>query len=221
MIRTVSTQWEKPDRGIWEIRGDEKHFVFSKVMSWVAMDRAIKIANLLNKTIYTEIWKDIAEDIKKDVLNKGWNENLQTFTQSYNSSELDASLLLMSEYGFIAANDKRYIKTVLAVKNALFSNGLMYRYINTDDFGKPLSAFTICTFWLIQALFKIGLKEEAKTIFDNLLSYGNHLGIFSEDIDFQTKRILGNFPQAYSHLALINTATLFSEEKLISKFIKP
>jgi len=109
----------------------------------------------------------------------------------------------------------------MAVKNALLYNGLVYRYINADDFGKPASSFTICTFWLIQALFRIGMKEEAKNIFENLLSYGNHLGLFSEDIDFTSKRLLGNFPQAYSHLALINTASLFSPEKFVPKFIKP
>jgi GH15 family glucan-1,4-alpha-glucosidase len=97
----------------------------------------------------------------------------------------------------------------------------MHRYINTDDFGKPTSSFTISTFWLIQALFRIGFKEEAKTIFEDLLACGNHVGLFSEGIDFSTKRLLGNFPQAYSHLALINTATLFSQKRFISKFIKP
>ncbi len=218
---TVSTHWEKPDKGIWEIRADEKHYVFSKVMSWVAMDRATKIACVLNKSRYAETWGGIAHDIKEDILKKGWNEDLQTFTQTYCNSELDASLLLMAEYGFIAADDIRYQKTVMAVKNALFYDGLVYRYKNPDDFGKPMSSFTICTFWLVQALFRIGSKEDAKSIFENLLAYGNHLGLFSEDIHFSTKRLLGNFPQAYSHLALINTATLFSEEKLIPKFIKP
>ncbi|MFA5820355.1 MAG: glycoside hydrolase family 15 protein [Bacteroidales bacterium] len=219
--RTVSTHWEKPDKGIWEIRNDEKHFVFSKIMSWVAMDRATKIACLLNKTYYAETWRDIANDIKEDVLKNGWKEDLQTYTQTYCNSDVDASLLLMAEYGFIAADDLKYKKTVIAVKDALFYNGLMHRYINTDDFGKPTSSFTISTFWLIQALFRIGMKEEAKTIFENLLACGNHVGLFSEGIDFSTKRLLGNFPQAYSHLALINTATLFSEERFISKFIKP
>jgi GH15 family glucan-1,4-alpha-glucosidase len=127
----------------------------------------------------------------------------------------------MAEYGFIPATDMKYQKTVLAVKNALFHNGLIYRYINPDDFGRPQSSFTICTFWLIQALFRIGMKEEANIIFDNLLACGNHLGLFSEDIDFSTKRLLGNFPQAYSHLALINTATMFSGEKFTPKYIKP
>jgi GH15 family glucan-1,4-alpha-glucosidase len=168
-----------------------------------------------------ETWRGIADDIKEDVLSKGWNKELQTFTQTYNNSYLDASLLLMAEYGFIAADDLKYQKTVMAVKDALFYNGLVYRYINRDDFGKPESSFTICTFWLIQALFRIGMKEEAKNIFEELLSYGNHLGLFSEDIDFSTKRLLGNFPQAYSHLALINTASMFSEEKFSPKYLRP
>ena len=219
--RTISTHWEKPDKGIWEIRSDEKHYVFSKVMSWVAMDRAAKIAALLNKKYYFEVWRGIADDIREDVLRNGWNDDLQTFTQTYSNQDLDASLLLMAEYGFLEADDPRYKKTVLAVKNALFYNGLVYRYKNSDDFGMPSSSFTICTFWLIQSLFRIGMKDDAKSIFESLLACGNHLGLFSEDIDFSSKRLLGNFPQAYSHLALINTAILFSEEKFVSKFIRP
>jgi alpha,alpha-trehalase len=218
---SVSVQWEKPDKSIWEFRNEEKHFVFSKVMSWVSMDRAAKIAQLLNQTRYAELWRSIADDIKNDVLKNGWNDELQTFTQTYSNSELDASLLLMAEYGFISASDIRYQKTVLAIKNSLFYNGLVYRYINPDDFGRPVSSFTICTFWLIQALFRIGLRDEAKTIFENLLACGNHLGLYSEDIDFSTKRLLGNFPQAYSHLALINTASMFSNPLFVPKYIKP
>ena len=218
---TVSTHWEKPDKGIWEIRNDEQHFVFSKVMSWVAMDRASKIAHLLNRNFYSQTWRGVANDIKEDVLRNGWNDDLQTFTQTYANKEVDASLLLMAEYGFIPATDLKYQKTVVAVKNALFYNGLVFRYVNSDDFGKPESSFTICTFWLVQALFRIGMTEDAKVIFDNLLACGNHLGLFSEDIDFSTRRLLGNFPQAYSHLALINTATLFSGEKFTPKYIKP
>ena len=221
IMRTVSSQWENPDRGIWEIRNEEKHFVLSKVMSWVALDRGAKIAGLLNKKYYADTWRTMANRVKSDVLTKGWKEDLQTFTQTYCNNDLDASLLLMAEYGFIPAEDERFIKTVHAVKSELYSNGLMYRYVNRDDFGKPSSSFTICTFWLIQALFRIGEKEEARTMFNRLLSYGNHLGLFSEDIDFESKRLLGNFPQAYSHLALINTAMMLSEQKITSRFIKP
>jgi alpha,alpha-trehalase len=221
ICRTVSTHWEKPDRGIWEIRKDEKHFVFSKVMSWVAMDRATKIAIMLNKKYYAATWRGIADDIKEEVLKLGWNDELQTFTQTYGSPDLDASLLLMAEYGFISTDDPMYVKTVLAVKSNLYYNGLVYRYKNKYDFCKPTSSFTICTFWLIQALYRIGKQDDAKEIFESLLKCGNHLGLFSEDIDFISKRLLGNFPQAYSHLALINTAVMFSDEIIISKFIKP
>lgn len=221
ILLTVTINWEKPDKGIWEIRNRSHHFVFSKVMSWVAFDRGAKIACLLNRKSYIDTWQQSADAVKEDVLLHGWNEELQSFTQTYDNRELDASLLLMAEYGFLDANDPRFKKTVLAVKNRLFHKGLMYRYLNPDDFGKPSSSFTICTFWLIQALHQIGKKEEAAAIFDSLLKCANHVGLFSEDIDFDTKRLLGNFPQAYSHLALIQTAILFSQEAIVSKFIKP
>jgi GH15 family glucan-1,4-alpha-glucosidase len=221
IIQTVTTHWELPDKGIWEIRNEPGHFVFSKIMSWVAMDRAVRIARLLNKTSYADDWQEIANEIKKDIYQNGWNDELRTFTQTYNSKSLDASLLLMAEYGFIAYEDEKFSLTVEAIRESLFHNGLMYRYTNADDFGKPLSSFTICTFWLIQALFHVGRKDEAEEIFKDLLTCGNHLGLFSEDIDFYSKRLLGNFPQAYSHLALINTASLFSDEKTSTPFIRP
>ena len=221
IIRTVMDEWEKPDKGIWEIRNSDKHFVFSKVMCWVTMDRGMKIAQLLDMPEYVKRWKKEAYRIKIDILKNGWNEELQSFTQTYHETDLDASLLLMEEYGFISASDERFKKTVQAIKKGLFYKGLMYRYINADDFGRLSSSFTICTFWLIRALYITGQKDEALEIFEKILGYSNHLGLFSEDLDFETKKQLGNFPQAYSHLALINTATLFSEERHISKFIRP
>lgn len=221
IIQTVTTHWENSDKGIWEIRSEGSHFVFSKVMSWVAMDRAAKIARLLNKTSYADDWQGIANEVKTDVYKNGWNDEMGTFTQAYDTTDLDASLLLLAEYGFITPDDEKFSKTVMAVKSELFHNGLMFRYTNNDDFGRPKSSFTICTFWLIQALYHIGHRDEAEKIFKELLKCGNHVGLFSEDIDFITKRLLGNFPQAYSHLALINTASLFSEEKAVSRFIKP
>ncbi len=221
IIRAIIAEWENPDKGIWEIRYSDKHFVFSKVMCWVTLDRGIKIAQLLNMKEYAKSWKKEADRIKKDVLENGWNEQMQSFTQTYHEKDLDASLLLMEEYGFISGTDDRYRKTVQAIKKELFYKGLMYRYLNADDFGRLSSSFTICTFWLIRGLFVTGETDEAKEIFDRIVGYSNHLGLFSEDLDFETKRQLGNFPQAYSHLALINTATLFSEERHLSKFIRP
>lgn len=221
IVKTVYEDWKLPDNGIWEIRGKSSHFVLSKVMCWVALDRAVRIAELLNETGYAEIWKKEADRIRIDVHQKGWKESIQSFSQTYENEDLDASLLLMEGYGFIEASDERYIKTVEAIQKDLRRNGLLYRYINHDDFGLPSSAFTICTFWMIRALFVTGKTREARALFDTMLSYANHVGLFSEDLDFETKAQLGNFPQAYSHLALIETAQLFSEEKAISRFIKP
>ena len=219
--RTVYCEWHNPDTSIWEFRNRKDHYVFSKIMSWVALDRAIKIAEILHKKDYAELWVEEAEKIKEEVFIHGWNEKIQSFSQTYNGSEVDSSLLIMEAYGFISADDDKFIKTVKTIQKGLFHKGLMFRYKIKDDFGVPSSAFTISTFWLIHALYAIGEKDEARKIFDNIISYSNHLGLFSEDLDFETKRQLGNFPQAYSHLALIDTAILFTEEKDLSKFIHP
>jgi alpha,alpha-trehalase len=207
----VKENWKKADKGIWEFRTEERHFTFSKLLCWVAIDRGVKIAELLNLKEKVSKWQTLRDEIAEDIHLNAWNEEKQAYTQSYGSPHLDASTLLMESYGFIDAMDPRYVSTVLATEKELCKDGLMYRYINNDDFGLPSSSFTICSFWFINSLFKIGKKKEAKRLFDQILSYSNHLGLFSEDIDFETKRLLGNFPQAYSHLALIETAINFSE----------
>lgn len=221
LVRAVLASWKKPDRSIWEYRTKKQHFVFSKVMSWVAIDRASMIAELLQRDYYAAEWRKEADIIKEEVHEKGWNDELQTFTQAYDNSDADSSLLLMYFYDFIDANDERFVKTVKYIKENLYHEGLMYRYKAEDDFGVPASSFTICTFWLIDALFVTGETDEAREIFNKMISYSNHLGLYSEDLDFDSKRQLGNFPQAYSHLAFINTAVLFAEEKKLSKFIRP
>lgn len=219
--QTVVADWRKPDKGIWEIRGEARHFVSSKVMCWVALDRGAKIAGLLGKTACGERWRREADAVRRDVMTHGWNERLGSFTQAYDNTALDSSLLLMEPYGFLAADDERYRRTVKCVERSLMHKGLMYRYNSEDDFGMPSSAFTICTFWLVRALFVIGEREAARVLFDRVLGYANHLGFFSEDLDFDTKEQLGNFPQAYSHLALVNTAVLFAEEEPGLAFFRP
>ncbi|MFD2519089.1 glycoside hydrolase family 15 protein [Salinimicrobium flavum] len=211
IVRIVEEHWKQPDKGIWEFRTEERHFTFSKLLCWVAVDRAIKIGEILRHGINADKWKTLRKEIYDDIYENAWNEEKQAYTQSYGVSDLDASTLLMETYGFIRAKDPRYISTVKATEKELCYNGLMFRYKNKDDFGIPSSSFTICTFWLINSLYKIGEKDRALKRFDELLSYSNHLGLFSEDIDFETKRLLGNFPQAYSHLALIETAMNFSQ----------
>jgi GH15 family glucan-1,4-alpha-glucosidase len=221
IARSVSQTWQMPDHSIWEFRTRKLNFVFSKVMSWVAMDRATAIAELLHKNSYAELWKTESEKIKADIFEKGWKEEIQCFSQAYENNDYDSSLLLMHYYGFIDANDERYVKTVKSIRQHLQYKGLMYRYKSADDFGHPSSSFTVCNFWMIQALYAIGEKEESRRMFDSIVAYANHVGLYSEDFDFETGRLLGNFPQAYSHLAFINAATLFSEEKVVSKFIRP
>lgn len=206
IVWVVKNNWHKPDKGIWEFRSEDQHFTFSKVLCWVAIDRAIKIARLLGKNKEALKWTPLKEAIKEDIEAQAWNDNIQAYTQSYGSKYLDASVLLIEQYGFISAQEDRYINTVKAIEKELAHNGLLYRYKNQDDFGLPSSSFTVCTFWFISSLIKIGEVNKAKNYFDNLISYGNHLNLFSEDIDFDTKRLLGNFPQAYSHLALIDSA---------------
>lgn len=212
IVWIVEKHWQEADKGIWEFRSEDKHFTFSKVLCWTAVDRAIKVAEMLNKQHKIEKWKPLEAQIRKDIMDKAWNEKKQAFTQSYGSDHMDASVLLMESYGFIDAKNPKYVSTVWAVEKDLCNDGLLYRYKNEDDFGEPSSSFTICTFWFINSLFKIGEEERALKQFEQLLSYSNHLGLFSEDVDFKTKRLLGNFPQAYSHLALIECAINFSKK---------
>lgn len=212
IVWIVSKHWREPDKGIWEFRSEDRHFTFSKVLCWTAIDRAIKVAEILGKQQKVEKWKPLENEIRMDIMKNAWNEEKQAFTQSYGSRHMDASVLLMESYGFIEAKNPMFINTVKAIEKDLCRDGLLYRYKNEDDFGEPSSSFTICTFWFINSLYKIGEVKKAKQYFDVLLSYSNHLGLFSEDIDFKTKRLLGNFPQAYSHLALIECAINFSKK---------
>jgi GH15 family glucan-1,4-alpha-glucosidase len=213
LARHVEDNWMKKDRGIWEFRSSKRHFTFSKMLCWVAMDRAMKIAKYFEMDNYVQVWSSFKDRIKKDILKKGWNSEIKAFVQAYGETYLDAANLLIAHYGFIEADDPRFVSTVRLTKERLCRDGLMYRYLNEDDFGKPSSSFTVCTFWLIKALYRIGEKRQAEEMFENVLSFRNHLGLLSEDIDFKTKRLLGNFPQAYSHLALIDAAlTLCGED---------
>ncbi|AXT59492.1 glycoside hydrolase family 15 protein [Aquimarina sp. AD10] len=218
IVWVVSKHWQEPDKGIWEFRSEDQHFTFSKVLCWTAVDKAIKVAKMLGKTSKLARWQLLEEAIRQDIMEHAWSDSAQAFTQAYGVDDLDASVLLMESYGFIDAKHPKYVSTVKAIERELSNDGLLYRYKNKDDFGLPSSSFTICTFWFINSLYKIGEEQKAIKQFDKLLSYSNHLGLFSEDLDFKTKRLLGNFPQAYSHLALIETAINLSkiteEEKI-------
>ena len=226
IVAVVAKQWKKPDKGIWEMRGADRHFVYSKAMSWVAVDRGVRIARMLDRDFYVDEWSELADSIKKDILANGWDEEVGAFVHYYGSKHLDASNLLLEEIGLIEADDPRYISTVLKTKEELCKNGFMFRYIAEDDFGVPQSSFVLCTFWMVNSLYKIGHRDEALAIFNNTLSCANHVGLLSEHIDTGTRELLGNFPQAYSHLGLIQTALLINGEDIsfeneIFRFIKP
>jgi len=212
IVWIVGNNWKDADKGIWEFRTEDRHFTFSKVLCWTALDRAIKVAKMLGKKHKIEKWEPIRAEIWQDIYDNAWNDEIGAYTQSYGSKDLDASVLLMESYGCVNAKDERYISTVHAIGKELNNDGLLYRYKNKDDFGLPSSSFTVCTFWYINSLFKIGERKKALEYFERLLGYSNHLGLFSEDIDFESKRLLGNFPQAYSHLALIECAINFSKK---------
>ena len=218
LARHVENNWRKKDRGIWEFRSWRKHFTFSKVLCWVAMDRAMKIAESFSMVNYVRVWRQIREEIRQDILKNGWDPDVNAFVQAYGEPHLDAANLLMDHYGFIAADDPKYVATVIQTRDTLSRSGLMFRYRNQDDFGIPRSSFTVCSFWLIKSLFKTGRIKEAETLFRRVLSYHNHVGLFSEDIDFDSKRLLGNFPQGYSHLALIDAAITLSGEDLTNEY---
>ena len=212
LVNTTAREWHLQDAGIWEFRHQKAHFTFSKVLSWVALDRGIKTARHIGKDYAIDRWQPVADAVRKDIEAKGWNAQKEAYTQTYQSSNFDASLLLMNRYGFIKSEDPRWVSTVLRCKEALVKNGFVFRYTSADDFGKPKNAFIVASLWLAKALYTIGDKEGGRYLFENVLSHANHLGLLSEDIDAGTGELLGNFPQAYSHMAVINTANIMGNE---------
>ncbi|MCB9721190.1 MAG: glycoside hydrolase family 15 protein [Candidatus Omnitrophica bacterium] len=212
LVNRVRECWREKDSGIWERREAMQHYTHSKLMAWVAMDRACKIARFIRKPEYVNGWAQLAEDIKVDILKNAWNEDLKCFTMYYGSELYDASNLLMLHYGFLSPDDPRMISTVEEHYKHLVKNGFTFRYTSDDEFGTPENAFIVCSFWMINALYLIGREDEARQMFDHVRSCANHLGLFSEDVDITTKRLTGNFPQGYSHLAYIQTALLLETD---------
>ncbi len=211
LARHIENNWKKLDSSIWEFRTEQKHFTFSKIICWVGMDRAARIAASFGKHADAHAYLNLRNRIKSDILSKGCHPETKALTQFYGGDSMDAANLLAKQYGFLLPTDPVYINTVTQTVESLCRDGLMYRYKTADDFGLPKSSFTTCTFWAIKSLFLIGQKQRAIEMFEQVLSYSNHLGLFSEDIDFETKRLLGNFPQGYSHISLIDTAITLSE----------
>jgi len=208
VVNFVMAHWKEPDDGIWETRGGRQHFVFSKVMCWVAMDRAIKAATELGLPGDIDVWRKVREEIKTEVMDRGYSEERQAFVQCYGNNNLDAANLMLPLVGFIPATDPKMRSTIKSIQAELTSpKGFVYRYTNFDDgLGGTEGAFTICTFWLADNLILLGELDEARKLYDTAMGCANDLGLLSEEFDSATKEMLGNFPQALSHLAMINTA---------------
>ncbi len=209
ILRQLEDDWNKPDEGIWEVRGGRRHFTHSRLMCWVAFDRGIKAVEEFGVEGPVERWREIRETIRQDIWENGWNEEKQTFVQYYGGTALDASLLLMAEVGFLPASDPRFVSTVAAIEQELVVDGLVLRYRaeDTPD-GLPgdEGVFLACSFWLADAYIMLGRQQDAEALFERLLSLRNDLGLLAEEYDPRLQRQVGNFPQAFSHIALVNTA---------------
>lgn len=203
--------YNTPDAGIWEFRGIAHVHTSSAIMCWAACDRLARIAAALDRSERSGIWHTRADEIRETILAEAWNEERQAFTGAFGGDDLDASVLLMAEIGFIDPNDPRYVATVERVDEELRVGNHVYRYRTKDDFGFPKTAFTACTFWHIDALARIGRLEEARTMFEAVLSARTSLGLLSEDVDTETHELWGNFPQTYSMVGIINAAARLSQ----------
>jgi alpha,alpha-trehalase len=214
-VDAALTHWHEPDQGIWEVRGDAKHFTASKVMCWVAASRGADLAEERGDHERAKRWRAGAEEIKAEVLDKGVSAR-GVFRQHYETDDLDASLLLLPIMGFLPADDERVTATVLAIADELTKDDLVLRYRveGTDTgFEGEEGTFTICSFWLVSALAMIGETERAHALCQKLLSFAGPLLLYAEEIDTATGQHLGNFPQAFTHLALIEALTLLIESE--------
>ena len=209
---TAATRWHEQDQGIWEIRGEPRDFLYSKLMCWVAVDRAIALADRLGATERVDAWKQARDEIADAILTRGWNETAGAFTQSFDSEDLDASNLMMPIVGFIAADDPRMKSTIDAIAGRLTDDrGLVYRYLAHDGLEGEEGTFLLCTFWLAHALALAGEVARARETFERAVAYVNDLGLLAEEVDPDTGELLGNFPQAFSHIGLVNAAWAISE----------
>jgi GH15 family glucan-1,4-alpha-glucosidase len=209
MLDHLEIAWREPDEGIWEVRGPAQHFTHSKVMAWVAFDRAIKSVEQLGSKGPVSKWKAIRDEIHADICRRGFDAELNSFVQAYGSKTLDASLLLLPLVGFLPPDDPRIIGTLQAVESRLLTNGVVFRYDTEETLdGLPPGegAFLACSFWFVDNLILQGRSEEANAMFVRLLSLRNDVGLLAEEYDPVRQRQLGNFPQAFSHVALVNTA---------------
>jgi GH15 family glucan-1,4-alpha-glucosidase len=209
LIDWVCAHWREPDEGIWEVRGGRKEFLYSRVMCWVAIDRAIRLANKRSFPAPLPRWYEVRDTIYREIYERFWNPDLKAFVQSAGARMLDAASLLMPLVRFVSPTDPRWISTLRAISNELVSDSLVYRYHLADGFSDGLTGqegtFSMCSFWYVECLSRLGDLHKARFFFEKMLGYANHLGLYGEELGPQAQH-LGNFPQAFTHLALISAA---------------
>ena len=216
LMKFLESNWGKPDNGIWEVRGGRRHFTHSKMMAWLAFDRAVKLVETCNCAAgeNLERWQKIRDEIHTEVCQRGYNIDKKAFTQFYGTDALDASLLMMPLIGFLPATDERVRNTIEAIQRELLHDGFVLRYLPEEEGVDGLpgreGVFLPCSFWLVDCLYLIGRKKDARELFERLLNVRNDLGLLAEEYDPKSKRQLGNFPQAFSHVALVNAALFLS-----------
>jgi GH15 family glucan-1,4-alpha-glucosidase len=209
---TAATRWEESDQGIWEVRGGPRHFLYSKLMCWVALDCAIDLADSLDADDRVTSWTATRDQIRAAIFTEGWSERVQAFTQAFGSDELDAASLMMPIVGFLPATDPRMRSTIHAIRDRLTDErGLVYRYRAHDGLEGGEGTFLLCTFWLAQALAMGGEVAEARATFEKAVAHVNDVGLLAEEVDEATGELLGNFPQAFSHIGLVNAAWAISQ----------
>jgi GH15 family glucan-1,4-alpha-glucosidase len=209
--------WREPDQGIWEMRGPPQHFTYSKTMAWVAFDRCIKSIETFGLDGPLDDWRKLRDEIHADVCERGFNNRLGTFVQAYGSDQLDANLLLLPCVGFLPVTDRRIADTIVAIERHLIRDGFVMRY-STDAVDDTLppgeGAFLACSFWLVDVYMLQDRYDDAQRLFRRLVGLCNDVGLLSEEYDPRAKRLVGNFPQAFSHLALINSAYNLTRERM-------
>ncbi|MDD9903348.1 MAG: glycoside hydrolase family 15 protein [Rhodospirillaceae bacterium] len=208
----AARRWNEPDAGLWELRTRQEVHTFSSLMCWAACDRLARICERLAVEERATYWRDHADTIKAGILERAWNSTLNSFTDTFGGDGADASLLLIAELGFLPPDDPRFLGTLDLVEARLRDGDYLYRYHRADDFGTPETSFNICTFWYIDALAAVGRTDEARALFENMLACRNAMGLLSEDVDPENRRLWGNFPQTYSMVGLIKSAMKLSKQ---------
>lgn len=218
----AAQRWKEKDRGIWEVRGEPRDFLYSKLMCWVALDRAVAVADRLDASDHVQRWNDTKEEIRQAILTKGWSDRAGAFTQSFGRDDLDASNLMIPLVGLLPAEDPRVLSTIKATQEHLTDErGLVYRYRSQDGLDGEEGTFLLCTFWLSQALARSGEAQEARKVFERAVAFVNDVGLLSEEVDRRSGELLGNFPQAFSHIGLVNAAWAISETESRMKVTDP